>query len=869
MSEEDQTVDVTALPKFNMSSYESKMTAKDVKSLALRHGIPLDLHPVALTEGWTMYKLPDDMIGLNRLTMFELYYRSLNIIPYVNLLRVFYKVSKQGHWFSFEKRVGKGAGGQIFQETFSGLKGWKQRFFFLDRRVIPDAMAWRHHDSDINDHAPEDGFSMQRTGSYRKGYRSQAHSLRPSISRRVSNHLGLSWFPSYFQRYRGEWVKTSPRRQITKEGSKWKILKSLPPEREKRGPRLRKERKKQGGSGGQGSRPKTKRRKTAGRKDGPIASETTSSSEPIRRLNPHQPSGALAVIVESREDCSPHSRRALTLVNTKVIQPSLKCQRVNQGPTVDRVATPLRTTTQGANADAGESSREGALYESNALNNATALERVWFSLARGSLAQNDIFERFENLQTDFDRLAESHAKCGDLAEKLVQARLDLTHSSHLYTSLSDQHKALKNEHEGYAGKLEELENRNREPSQANKDQVLRIKELEDALAQKDSSLVYAERINAKQAQQKEKLVSHEYKRSLSEPFNLAIQAGWGKGLAEERSEEDLLDLMGRMEGFDVHADTKMRVEYDKLFERRYPHVEKISYGFCHPVSDLLKVYPDSPPHEQVPPHKPSSEKDPSTSAPSGSGLLFLLCLCDTLQLYVYLETDTQESDKNQAKNDKTKHKMEKIEKDEGNNWMKDPSLIIRCLEEGTWPKDKNKARCLRAKIGQYIMESGVLFKKRYLVPMLRCMGPLQANYVRAVVRKAVRQGYYWPTMHEDAKKEVEKCDPFQIHAPVPRLPKTLSTLIMAPWPLYQWGMDILGPLPSARGGAKFVIVQYYNKKVRPTGFRLGEFVFRRNEASRIEDQGKLGSKWEGPYRVVEAYENGSYKLQTLEDKEFP
>ncbi|GJT08523.1 reverse transcriptase domain-containing protein [Tanacetum coccineum] len=54
--------------------------------------------------------------------------------------------------------------------------------------------------------------------------------------------------------------------------------------------------------------------------------------------------------------------------------------------------------------------------------------------------------------------------------------------------------------------------------------------------------------------------------------------------------------------------------------------------------------------------------------------------------------------------------------------------------------------------------------------------------------------------------------------------------------------------------------QYYNKKVRPTGFRPGEFVFRRNEASRVEDQGKLGPKWEGLYRVMEAYENGSYKL---------
>ncbi|GKE35308.1 reverse transcriptase domain-containing protein [Tanacetum coccineum] len=63
--------------------------------------------------------------------------------------------------------------------------------------------------------------------------------------------------------------------------------------------------------------------------------------------------------------------------------------------------------------------------------------------------------------------------------------------------------------------------------------------------------------------------------------------------------------------------------------------------------------------------------------------------------------------------------------------------------------------------------------------------------------------------------------------------------------------------------------QYYNKKVRPASFRPGEFVYRRNEASRMEDEGKLGPNWEGPYRVTEAFENGSYKLQTIEDKVVP
>ncbi|GJU95123.1 hypothetical protein Tco_1319879 [Tanacetum coccineum] len=43
--------------KSDMYSYSSTMTAKDVKALAFKHNIPLDLHPVALTDEWTMDKL--------------------------------------------------------------------------------------------------------------------------------------------------------------------------------------------------------------------------------------------------------------------------------------------------------------------------------------------------------------------------------------------------------------------------------------------------------------------------------------------------------------------------------------------------------------------------------------------------------------------------------------------------------------------------------------------------------------------------------------------------------------------------------------------------------------------------------------------
>ncbi|GJZ78044.1 hypothetical protein Tco_0642716, partial [Tanacetum coccineum] len=122
--------------------------------------------------------------------MFELYCRSLDIVPFVNLFRVFYKVSKQGHWFSFEKRVGKGVGGQVFRETFLGLKGWKKRCFFLDKRSIPDAMAWRHHDFGVNDPVPKDGFSALDVQTLTK----RVIDLRPVLSELLfQGGLATTW----------------------------------------------------------------------------------------------------------------------------------------------------------------------------------------------------------------------------------------------------------------------------------------------------------------------------------------------------------------------------------------------------------------------------------------------------------------------------------------------------------------------------------------------------------------------------------------------------------------------------------------------------------------------------------------------------
>nr|GEW24096.1 reverse transcriptase domain-containing protein [Tanacetum cinerariifolium] len=55
-----------------------------------------------------------------------------------------------------------------------------------------------------------------------------------------------------------------------------------------------------------------------------------------------------------------------------------------------------------------------------------------------------------------------------------------------------------------------------------------------------------------------------------------------------------------------------------------------------------------------------------------------------------------------------------------------------------------------------------------------------------------------------------------------------------------------------RAKAKSKMKGYYDAKVRGVSFRPGDFVYRANGASHVEDAGKLRPKWEGPYEVTEA-----------------
>ncbi|GJV08912.1 reverse transcriptase domain-containing protein [Tanacetum coccineum] len=145
-------------------------------------------------------------------------------------------------------------------------------------------------------------------------------------------------------------------------------------------------------------------------------------------------------------------------------------------------------------------------------------------------------------------------------------------------------------------------------------------------------------------------------------------------------------------------------------------------------------------------------------------------------------------------------------------------VLVEYLKDGTLPGDRKETSKLRR---QYELMEGTLYRRSLLKSWLRYVGPLQASYVireihegscsmhagpRSVVAKVMRLGYYWPTMHRDAKDMIRACNDCRVHRPVLRNPQQPLTPITALWPFYKWGIDIAVHFPEGPGKVKFFIV---------------------------------------------------------------
>ena len=139
------------------------------------------------------------------------------------------------------------------------------------------------------------------------------------------------------------------------------------------------------------------------------------------------------------------------------------------------------------------------------------------------------------------------------------------------------------------------------------------------------------------------------------------------------------------------------------------------------------------------------------------------------------------------------------------------------IATGELPNDRDKAHKVQIQSARFSVVDEQLYKRSLGRPYLMCLTPEQGQYVLAKLHEGIcrnhpggrtlahrthTQGYYLPTIKSD----------------LPLRQDLVS--ISSPWPFTQWGIDIVGPLPTAPAQNKLLLVatDYFNKWIEADAF---------------------------------------------------
>nr|AAM74375.1 Putative transposable element [Oryza sativa Japonica Group] len=160
--------------------------------------------------------------------------------------------------------------------------------------------------------------------------------------------------------------------------------------------------------------------------------------------------------------------------------------------------------------------------------------------------------------------------------------------------------------------------------------------------------------------------------------------------------------------------------------------------------------------------------------------------------------------------------------------------LIKFINSEELPEDDVEAEKITRKAKIYCTIGNNLYKKAPNGVLLKCVLSDDSRHLlldihegicgshaagRALVRKAFRQGFFWPTALKDACDMW--CEACQFHNKHTKsLAQVLQTIPLT-WPFSCWGLDILGPFQRGQGGYKFlfVAIDKFNKWIEavPTG----------------------------------------------------
>ncbi|KAI3685619.1 hypothetical protein L6452_34870 [Arctium lappa] len=164
--------------------------------------------------------------------------------------------------------------------------------------------------------------------------------------------------------------------------------------------------------------------------------------------------------------------------------------------------------------------------------------------------------------------------------------------------------------------------------------------------------------------------------------------------------------------------------------------------------------------------------------------------------------------------------------EEENSWSDD---IRNYLENDQLPDDRMEARKVRFKASRYVIIRGQLYRRSSTGLNLRCI--TNKTQVQKILQdmhdgecgnhsgsgsqanRVSRQGYYWPSLRQDAIRYVQSCDACQKYAGMSHKPSEPLHSTLIPWPFMKWGMDIVGKLPPAPGQKSNGLAESSNKTI--------------------------------------------------------
>ncbi|XP_063948059.1 uncharacterized protein LOC135152159 [Daucus carota subsp. sativus] len=106
-----------------------------------------------------------------------------------------------------------------------------------------------------------------------------------------------------------------------------------------------------------------------------------------------------------------------------------------------------------------------------------------------------------------------------------------------------------------------------------------------------------------------------------------------------------------------------------------------------------------------------------------------------------------------------------VEDEVADTWM---TPILKFIQEGQLPEGVKEAKSLRYKAARFVIYDGVLYKRGFNQPLLKCIAGDDCNYIlreahegicgnhsggSSLALKILRQGYYWPTMRSEASNK--------------------------------------------------------------------------------------------------------------------